>query len=51
MKDPLPTTAKRVDNVENTLFLMEILRDKKKKENEEKKVNCTHNKILPATIY
>ena len=40
VKDPLPKTAKRVDVVENTLFLMEILREKKRKENEEKKVNC-----------
>ena len=31
IKDPLPTTANTVGVLENTLFLMEILKDKKRK--------------------
>ena len=37
MKDPIPTTSKRINVVENTLFHVELLKDQKRKENEEKK--------------
>merc|ERR1712183_968986 len=37
VKDPQPTSTKKVDTTENALFLMDMLRDMKRKENEEKK--------------
>ena len=39
VKDPQPTSTKKVDTTENALFLMDMLRDMKRKENEEKKVS------------
>ena len=38
VKEPLPATTKRGGTAENTLFLLDLLRQQKRKENEEKKV-------------